>query len=87
MTPKKLYLYHSTPRHFKDGVAEYIYISGRKIKLNQDGTVSQNSVWYSAILEIEHARKYRLKIPRMGCVGETVVPLEIWNKIKNEGKL
>lgn len=87
MTPKKLYLYHSTPRHFKDGVAEYIYISGRKIKLNQDGTVSQNSVLYSAILEIEHARKYRLKIPRMGCLGETVVPLEIWNKIKNEGKL
>jgi hypothetical protein len=87
MTPKKLYLYHSTPRNFKDGVAEFVYVSGRKIKLNQDGTVSQNSVWYSAILEIERVRKYRLKIPRVGCLGETVVPLEIWNKIKNEGKL
>lgn len=41
----------------------------------------------SELTAILQAREYRLKIPRMGCLGETVVPLEVWNKIKNEGKL
>lgn len=82
MTSKKLYIYHSTPRQLKGGAVEYIYISGRKIKLNKDGTVSQNSIWYSVIWDIEYVRKYRLKLPPVGCLGETVVPLELWNKIK-----
>lgn len=84
MKPKKLYIYHSAPRQLIGGAVEWIYISGRKIRLNQDGTVSQNSIWYSVLMEIEKARRYGLKVPRVGAIEEITVPQELWTKIKDE---